>query len=193
MQPGFKWIWQSTYSQWFHCIGLYISLSFTTGMGFRTFSFFHLTWRRSWPSSSSKPGSWMSLPTGRSGEGWRSRGPVAKRQGSKQGWGRCGGDWVWWAACLHRHREGWKLLSENTANLRNFPWISDFELSVFPAIFNTCLAGRDRSMSLIAGTGGAMAYPFLSLVMEVEEDIITWSPLQLGGELQVGLIVRNIP
>lgn len=42
---------------------------------------------------------------------------------------------------------------------------------MFLTIFNSCLVGRDRSMSLIAGTGGAMAYPLLSLVMEVEEDI----------------------
>lgn len=64
---------------------------------------------------------------------------------------------------------------------------------MFPAIFNTCLVDRDRSTSLIAGTGDAMAYPTLSLVMEVEEDITAWSPLQLGGELRVGVIVRNIP
>lgn len=48
-------------------------------------------------------------------------------------------------------------------------------------------------MSLIAGTGGAMPYPLLSLVMEAEEDITSWSPLQLGGELKGGVIVGNIP
>jgi len=153
--------------QRFPCISFYISRSFTADMCFKAFSIFHSK-HRSQPFSPVPAVGLVCMDVITHGLCWLRRMvpryQQQKGQGSEQTVGKVR-RWLGVMSCLFAQAQKRLEITEwkhSRASWKSLPWIFDLELSMLPTIFNACLAGTARSVTLIAGTGGAVAYPILS-------------------------------